>query len=123
MTIPLIFILTILSGAFGAILMKIGAKALGSVEIHSVNQALQFIVGIATTPALISGLGLYFLSALLWSYLLTKLDISLVQPILALTYVITPILAVILLSENISWLRWLGIVVIIAGVYIVARSA
>jgi drug/metabolite transporter (DMT)-like permease len=63
------------------------------------------------------------MSAVIWSYLLTKLDISFVQPILALTYVITPLLAIFFLREHVPALRWVGICIIILGVYIVARTA
>jgi drug/metabolite transporter (DMT)-like permease len=66
---------------------------------------------------------LYFLSAVIWSYLLTKLDISFVQPILALTYVATPVLAIIFLGEQVPLMRWVGISIIILGVFVVARSS
>ena len=76
-----------------------------------------------TDITVLSGMTLYFLSAVVWLYLLTKLEISLVQPILALTYVITPILAIIFLGENVPPLRWIGIGVVIIGVFLIARSA
>ena len=69
------------------------------------------------------GMALYFLSAASWLFLLTKLDISFVQPILALTYVVTPILAVFFLGESVPPLRWVGIAVVVVGVYLIARTA
>lgn len=119
----LIFLFGILMGAFGGILMKIGATHIGHVQIHSLSQLLSYLVKLFTNPESLAGVFLYFLSAVIWSYLLTKLDISFVQPILALTYVVTPILAILLLHEHVVPMRWAGIFVIIVGVFIVARTA
>ena len=121
--IPIIFVLGISMGALGGILMKLGADKLSSVEIGSFGQVPHFLISLLTQPVLLSGMFLYFLSAVAWSYLLTKLDISFVQPILALTYVVTPVLAIFLLGEHVPLLRWVGIAVIILGVIIVARTS
>jgi drug/metabolite transporter (DMT)-like permease len=121
--VPLIFALGIIMGSLGGVLMKIGARQLGHVEINSLGQLLEFLFKLFTNVPSLIGVFLYFSAAIAWSFLLTKLDLSFVQPILALTYVVTPILAILLLSEHVTVLRWAGILVIIAGVYIVARSA
>ena len=121
--IPLIFFIGIVIGAFGGILMKIGAGQIGSVEVNTVSQLVTFLIKLFSNIAALAGMALYFASALVWSYLLTKLDISYVQPILALTYVATPILAIVILGEHVPTLRWIGIVIIILGVFIVARTS
>lgn len=121
--IPLIFLFGITVGAIGGILMKIGATQIGHVEINSFWQLIEFLIKLFTNIQSLLGIFLYFLSAVTWSYLLTKLDISFVQPILALTYVVTPILAIIILGEHVPAMRWVGILIIIAGVFLVARSA
>ena len=121
--IPLIFAFGIAMGAFGGILMKIGATHMGIIHINSFPDLIAFLFKLFTEPASLAGVVLYFLSAVVWSYLLTKLDISFVQPILALTYVVTPILAILILGEHVTLMRWVGIAVIIIGVVIVARSS
>lgn len=121
--IALIFVFGISIGAFGSILMKIGTSQMGPVEIHSLDQLLGFLLKLLTNFTAMAGMFLYFLAGVTWAYLLTKLDVSYVQPILALTYVATPILAIVLLHENVPLLRWVGILVIIAGVFIVARTS
>lgn len=121
--LAVIFGLGIIMGSAGGILLKIGVTNLGAIEINSVQQALLFIFKLLTNYQAFLGLSLYFASGLLWSYLLMKLDISFVQPILSLTYVVTPLLAIIILNEHVSALRWLGIIIIMLGVAVVARSA
>lgn len=123
MITALLFLFGILMGASGGILMKVGAGQLGHPEIHSFGQLLSYLFHLFTNLPSLAGVALYFFSAIVWAYLLTKLSISLVQPILALTYVVTPILAIVLLHEHVPGMRWLGILVIIAGVFIVARTA
>lgn len=123
MVIVILFILSILFGAVGALLMKIGAGQMGAIQLDTVQSALLFMGKIFTNITVLSGMAMYFLSAAIWLYLLTKLEISVVQPILALTYVVTPILAIVFIGENVPAVRWLGIVVIITGVFIVARTA
>src|SRR4051812_4496029 len=121
--IPLIFALGIIMGSVGGILMKIGAGQIGRIEINSFAQLVEFLFKLFTNVPSLIGVVLYFSAAIAWSFLLTKLQLSFVQPILALTYVLTPILAIVLLHEHVSPMRWIGVVVIIAGVYVVARSA
>ena len=121
--IPLIFAIGIIMGSIGGILMKVGASHFGKIQIDSFHALVLFFAKMFTDITVLSGMTLYFLSAVVWLYLLTKLEISLVQPILALTYVITPILAIIFLGENVPPLRWIGIGVVIIGVFLIARSA
>jgi drug/metabolite transporter (DMT)-like permease len=121
--IVFLFTLSIFFGAIGAILMKIGATQMGSLQLDSVQAIVGFMAKIITSPTVVGGMALYFLSAAVWLYLLTKLDISIVQPVLALTYIVTPILAIFFLGEAVPPIRWVGILIIIFGVYIVARTA
>lgn len=121
--IPFIFLLGISVGAFGGILMKIGAGHIGPIQINSFADLFTFLTKLFTDVTNLVGMFLYFCSAVIWSYLLTKLDISVVQPVLALTYVATPILAFFILGENIPIMRWVGIAIIIVGVVVVARSS
>lgn len=121
--IPIVFLFGITMGSVGGILMKIGARQIGHVEIHSFIQLFDYLFKLFTNPSSLGGVVLYFLSAVTWSYLLTKLEISFVQPILALTYVLTPILAILFLGEHVPPMRWIGILVIICGVALVAKTA
>jgi len=119
----ILFTMSIIFGAVGALLMKIGAGRMGTIQLGSAQAIVHFLAKMFTNPMVLGGMTLYFLSAAVWLYLLTKLDISVVQPVLALTYVVTPILAIIFLNEGVPPMRWFGIFIIILGVFIVARTA
>jgi drug/metabolite transporter (DMT)-like permease len=107
----------IVLGAIGGIFLKIGAQEL------SHDQHLQDIVWSAITNYKIAlGFCMYLWPSFIWIYLLKKMDLSLLQPICALVYVITPILAFLFLKEQVSLQRGLGILIIMIGVYVVSKG-
>jgi drug/metabolite transporter (DMT)-like permease len=110
----LLFVGIILSG-FGAILLK-----MGSVEIihDGVWRLLQQIL---INWKILLGVLFYMVPSFIWIFMLKTVDISFLQPMFSLVYIVTPVLAVMILRENIPINRWVGIVVIVLGVFIVAR--
>jgi len=113
--LPLVFLGALLS-AVGGILLKLGAVQLA--PVHD----LRSLLAIALNWRVMAGLCMYFIPAVMWIILLRKVDLSLLQPLMSMVYVITPIMAIFLLNEHVSLQRWLGIAVIIAGVAIISRS-
>lgn len=120
MITPLQFFLVLIGVAFGAV-GSICLK-LGAVGINYRSGLGSAFLQMALSPYVVIGLFLYVVPTFLWIYLLKSLPLSLLQPILALTYVVTPLMAMSLLSESISPMRWFGIATIIVGVCLVARS-
>ncbi len=104
-------------GAFGAIFLKKGSLLINS------NSSYQFIFDLWRNYYLMLGLFFYVVPSVIWIYLLRTLPVSQLQPILSLTYVITPLLAICFLGEPVSVTRWVGIFVIVAGVIIVAVTS
>ena len=104
-------------GAAGAVCLKVGA-----VGIEYRGSYLDAIWQMALNPFVVGGFVLYVIPSLIWVVLLKSMPLSLLQPLLAMTYVVTPLMAMLFLSEPISPVRWLGIAVIVVGVCIVARS-
>lgn len=98
--------------ATGQMLWKLGMS-----KIEEFN-----IVSIILNSYIISGVVLYGLATLLWLYILSKEELSLVYPLQSITYVLGTILAIFIFHENVSLLRWLGITTIIVGATLVARG-
>ncbi len=105
----------------GQTLLKYGLMRAGGVSFASGNIAHGLRV-ILTSPYLILGFAAYGVSALLWLDVLSKLDISYAFPLVSLTYVITLFVGRFLFHETITLSRILGVLVIIGGVILVARS-
>ena len=103
--------------SLGGIFLKLGAMQVdhGSGLSTAVGQAL-------TQWRLYFGAFCYFIPVVIWIYMLKRVDITFLQPLFALVYVATPLLATPMLNESMPAARWLGIVVILAGIAIVART-
>jgi len=109
----------VLMGSVGSLCMKWGAIRLGAAAEGGIGQT---VIAVASSPLIVAGVLLYAIPAGIWIWLLRTMPLTILQPALSLTYVVSAILAVLVLNEPVSLLRWMGILVIIAGVMIVARS-
>lgn len=71
-----------------------------------------------------AGLACYGVSLLCWMSAIAWLDLSLAYPMLSLSYVLVYVVATHwpLLHEEASWMRTFGILVVVAGVVLIARS-
>jgi drug/metabolite transporter (DMT)-like permease len=103
--------------ALGSIFLKAGATKI-SHEQGVLHAALQ-----ATFEwRIILGVLLYIIPVIIWIYLLKKLDVTFLQPLFSLVYVVTPILAIVYLGESVSINRWIGISIILVGIFVSSRN-
>jgi len=75
-----------------------------------------------TNTHIFVGIALYALAMVLWLGALSQLDVSYMYPLLSLGYVVTAIIAFIFIKENITLLRWVGIILVVIGSYLIIRS-
>ena len=114
----LLALLCVLLSAAAQLAMKTGMASAG--PGHAVGQTY----GQALTSAWVwGGLGLYGLSAVLWLWVLSRLDVSLAYPLVSLGFVVTMLAGVWLLGEPWSWQRVGGAALIVAGVLLLAADA
>ena len=97
--------------------MKIGTKGLPTGATFA-----DTIIGIFTNPHLFAGYSLYGLSAILLILALRHGELSILYPVIALTYVWVAILSVVIFHENMPFLRMLGIATVVCGVAVLGRS-
>jgi drug/metabolite transporter (DMT)-like permease len=69
------------------------------------------------------GLVLYGLGALAWIAVLARMDLSIAYPFLALNFILVTISSQFLLGENVPGMRWVGVLIICSGIFLVARSS
>ena len=115
-------LICVLAGAAGQILWKEGMSNFG--RINGIEDLLQVktVWDIFTNKCIILGIILYAISVFLWLGAMSTLDVSFMYPLLSLGYIVTAILALVFIGENITLLRWAGIVVIIAGCFMITKS-
>ena len=99
-------------GAAAQILFKFGLKLMPRVSP----------LAVLTNLPLLAGLTLYGASTLLLVLALRDGELSLLYPVISLTYAWVAILSVVWLGEQMDLLKASGIVVIIAGVALLGRS-
>ncbi len=104
------------------ILLKIGVDKTGGVSAES-GRIFADVVKVAFSPFIVFGLVLYGLSFLIWLRVLTFNDLSRSYPIFAtIVFLFTTLGSIKFLNEDVSLARFIGIVVMLVGIYIVARS-
>jgi drug/metabolite transporter (DMT)-like permease len=105
-------------GAVGDTLLSHGMKAVGPISLHQLPQILLVILD----PWV--GLGILFLLGFFSAYMvsLSWADLTYVLPATSLGYVLLAVIAKFALHEQVSLTRWLGILLISAGVGFVTRG-
>lgn len=119
----MIFVLiSVAFGVMGQIALKTGMTAVGHIGGAQLNAIVPTIVRVITTPLVLVGLGCYGLGAAAWLIVLSRVDLSVAYPFLALNFVLITIASRFILGESVPGLRWVGVLVICLGVIIVSRS-
>ena len=104
------------------LLLKAGARAIGSVSVGSGASLAAAAWGAAMQPWIGIGLFCYFISAGLWIVALTRVDVTVAYPMLSMGYVIAALLAWQLFGEQLTMARVAGISIILLGVVVLARG-
>jgi drug/metabolite transporter (DMT)-like permease len=108
--------MSVLFAVAGQFFLKTGALKLGKVDA---GNWLTHILGIATTPSLLAGLVFYGLGAITYILLLTRVELSIVGPSVALIYVFSVLIGYFVFKETIPITRIVGLGLIICGVILV----
>jgi len=117
--IALVLILVVVI-SFGQVLMKRGLKNMGGINLNEVLSAKLFSV--IFEKNIFFGIVLYVISTLLWLVILSKVELSFAYPLIALGYVVTAILAKLFFNENITLMRWMGILLVLGGVFLISKT-
>lgn len=112
--------LSIITGVVGQTTIKMGISRQGTAE--AADGLVGLVKMILGSPLVLLGLFFYGVGALAWIAALTRLDLSVAYPFLALNFVLVALSSWLVLHERIPVLRWVGIAVICAGILLVAAS-
>jgi multidrug transporter EmrE-like cation transporter len=118
--IPLI-LAGVLLNAFAQVLLKKGMLGIGYFEFHFQN-FLPIIKKITTNSYIMSGLASYVISVAIWLLVLARVEVSYAYPFLSVGYVVVTLMGYFIFQESLSWMRVIGIAVIISGVLLLSRS-
>lgn len=111
-----LLLLSILASVAGQFFLKAGALKLGKVSAENI---IGHVLSIVSVPELMAGLMFYGLGAIAYILLLTRVDLSIVGPAIAMSYVFSVLLGYFVFHETIPLARVLGLGLIVCGVVLV----
>ncbi len=108
----------------GVLLLVIGLNAAGQILFKAARAAQPDapLLSLFLQPETWVAFIIYGLSAISWLWVLSRVQLSLVYPMLSLTFPIVVALSAVLFSEAILPMRWAGVGVIVFGVSLLART-
>jgi drug/metabolite transporter (DMT)-like permease len=115
-----LILLSVVSGVAGQTVIKLGVSHPGSSE--AATGLVSLVTMILRSPMVLLGLVLYGIGALAWIAVLSRMDLSIAYPFLALNFVLVTVSSRLILGETVPFMRWMGIVVICVGILLVSRS-
>jgi drug/metabolite transporter (DMT)-like permease len=118
----LAFIIFIVGGTGGEILISIGMKVTGEPESFRPLALFRFLLKAIRSGWFWLGIPMMALSFYTLLILLSWNPISLVIPISSMSYVVGALGAKYILKEDVSLYRWAGVLLVCVGVLIVATS-
>lgn len=116
--IYIIALISILLGSIAQYFLKIG---ISSISMDN-KKIIMILIEVITNLPFIGGILCYGLSMIFWLHVLSKLELSKAYPLVSLGYIFTLLLGYFLLHENINNYKILGVIFIIIGVILIAKS-
>lgn len=117
-----LILLSVTITACAQLVLKAGMAGASVQRAIAAGPGWRMAAGIALDPLVIGGLTLYFIAAAVWLFVLSKVEVSLAYPFVALGFVLTAAFGRILFNEALSPSRIAGTLLICGGVALLARS-
>jgi drug/metabolite transporter (DMT)-like permease len=92
-------------------------------NISNLADAVTFIKIVASSPFLWIGICAVIIIFVIWSTILSKIDLSVAVPVASFSYILVPLCSIIFLKETIPPLRWAGIFFILTGILLTSISS
>lgn len=105
----------------GQVLWKIGLHNIGGLYVKDKN-ILDNSLRLISSWHIMTGFVMYGLATGTFMYLLSKYRISLVIPLLSVSFIFSLFAGIAIFREKVNIYNWIGAVVIIIGVYLITRN-
>jgi drug/metabolite transporter (DMT)-like permease len=118
----LILLIGLTFEATGVVLLKKGITQIGDIQKINAGEIARIIKSGITNPSILVGVffeALFFVCLLV---LMSKSDISFLWPLTALSFVMTTFAALMFLGEQVSAIRWVGVIFIVIGAGLISYS-
>jgi len=116
-------ILSVVFNALGVFVIKMRLNDLGAVTMESFAKTVQYFLLMLKAPLVIIGVILFFLAPFLFAIALSRMEIVVAYPAqIGLNFLILVVLAVVFLGEQVTLVKVLGTVLILAGVFLLNKT-
>lgn len=119
----LLALISVAVATAGQLLLKAGMARVGYVGTDRLAKPASLAIDVAKTPQVWLGLALFGISAVAWLIVLSRAPLSFAYPFAGFTYVLITLFSRFGLNEHVTFPRWLGMFLIVAGIVLVARTA
>lgn len=113
-TALVLLLIAIVLSTFGEVLLKAGVNRIETITFEPASFLRAFLQW-----QVLAGFALLFGGSLFWLAVLSRVNLSIAYPLLAIGYILTTIWAIIFLKEPVPVSRWIGIGAIFGGVALV----
>ncbi len=113
--------LSVLLTSFAQIALRKTMLSVGSLP-SSLAEGIHFCFQLMLNVWFITGMSLYVVSLALWLVVLKKIEVSQAYPLSAMGFLITAGIGYFFLHENLNFLRIIGLLLIVIGIFIISRS-
>ncbi len=116
----LILLIGLVFESTGVVLLKKGMTQIGEVKAVTAGEVFRIVRAGATNAQILLGVffeALFFICLLI---LMSKSEISFLWPLTALSFVFATLAAMLFLHEQVSGLRWAGVVLIMLGAALIS---
>lgn len=104
-------------------LFKKSVISQGSCAVNDLGGLFIFLRAAFSSPFLWGALLSVVAVFVIWSTILSRIDLSVAVPIASFSYILVPLVSIAFLQEKVGILRWLGIFFILLGVIFVSLSS
>ena len=115
-------IVVVAMAASAHLLLRAGMAQVGRIGADELQTPAQLIHSLLATPQILLAMPLYGGSFVAWAIVLSRVQLSLAYPALAMMYFVIPLASWVFLNESVTPLHWVGIAVIVAGVMTVLAA-
>ena len=89
----------------------------GVIELVAVNRWTDY----ALNPFVLAGLACAGLAAVSWIAALRHYDLSYAYPFMSLSFLLVAVLSIVIFGEHVKLNQWIGLAIVVAGLYVGSR--
>ena len=108
--------------ALAQLVLKLGMSGERVQRVLAGDSLVSGLMTVATDGRVLLGLFMYGVGAVMWLWVLARVDLSFAYPFVGLGFILTMVFGYAFLAETMSIARVAGTLLIVAGVVLVSRS-